>query len=204
VLHLSVVLVHSDETMITKTGFSKQLEDFPVYKQETDHTCGPASARMILEFLGDKEPERRLARHCLTTPIGTLNYPMLWGLNHFLKKLGYKAKLLEDDPTVYDQIKESLLEGLPVLYIYSTTNFFHPPKKCLHYSAVIGLDEPRDVVIVANPFGHIEEVPFETWWAKFSHEPDEALKLTRVLIKLRLLKPRTAFRIHAKGQLKNA
>ncbi|HME54143.1 MAG TPA: C39 family peptidase [Candidatus Lokiarchaeia archaeon] len=190
--------------MITKNGFSKRLEDFPVYKQETDHTCGPASVRMILEFLGDNEPERRLARNCLTTRIGTLDYPMLWGMNRFLKKLGYMARMLRDDPAIYEQIKESLLEGLPVLYVYSTTDAFHPPRKCLHYSAVIGLDEPRDVAIIANPFGLIEEVPLETWWAKFSHEPEEALKLTKVLMQLHLLKPRTAFRIHAKDHVKNA
>ena len=183
--------------MITKTGFSKRLESFPVYTQETDHTCGPSSARMILEFLGDKEPERRLARHCLTTGMGTLQHPMLWGFNHFLKKLGYTARLLQDDPSIYDEIKASLEEGLPVLFIYSTENFFHPPKKCLHYSAIIGLDEPRDVIVVANPFGKIEDVPLDTWWAKFSHEPDQALKLARVLIKLHVLRPRMAFRIHA-------
>lgn len=184
--------------MISKSGFSKRLENFPVYKQETDYTCGPASVRMILEFLGDKEPERHLARHCLTTRIGTLHYPILWGLNRFLKELGYKAKILQDDPAIYDKIKESLRDGLPVLYIYSTIDAFHHPRKCLHYSAIIGLDEPRDVTIIANPFGQIEEVPLETWWAKFSHESDQALKLTRVLIKLHLLKPRTAFRIYTK------
>ena len=181
--------------MFTKTDYSKRLPDFPLYKQETDHTCGPASIRMILKYLGVEESESNLARRCFTNPIGTLHYPVLWGFNHYLKKLHLKAKMVQNDPAVYERIKEALENNCPVLFIYSTIDAFHPPTKCSHYSVIIGLDESSEIIFVANPFGEIQEVALDEWWAKFSHDPEHESTLTRRLVKLRLLKPRTAFLI---------
>ena len=182
--------------MFTKTDYSKRLPDFPLYKQETDHTCGPASIRMILKYLGVEESESNLARRCLTNPIGTLHYPVLWGFNHYLKKLHLKAKMVQNDPAVYERIKEALENNRPVLFIYSTIDAFHPPTKCLHYSVIIGLDESSEIIFVAESFP--EKFKRLLWMngglnlaSILRHEST----LTRRSVKLRLLKPRTAFLI---------
>jgi hypothetical protein len=173
--------------------FKTILEPFTVYRQETDHTCGPAALRMALDFLGNPQSEKTLELHCLTLPTGALHFPVLWAYDRFLKPLGLKVEMSQDDPAVYEKVKQSLASGWPVLFIFSVEDVFHPPSNVMHYSLVIGIDEPSGVVLVANPFGTIENLPIEEWWDRFSHAAPYASVLTELLVKTNILKPRMCY-----------
>ena len=184
---------------VMKGDFRKILDPFPVYKQETDHTCGPASMRMALEFLGNAQPEHRLAMHALTLPTGALHLPMLWAYRRFLKPLGLSVVMSQDDPDVYEKIKAALADGLPTMIIFSVIDEFHPPNKVMHYAVVMGLDEPAGVIHLANPFGHMQKMPIGEWWDRFSHAPEHASMLTKLLLFTRLLKTKTCFLLSRKS-----
>src|SRR3972149_1718600 len=70
-------------------GGAVLLDPFPLHKQETPYTCGPASLRMVLEFLGHAVPEKELARAMGTTSTtGTGPWGMNIAANRYLKKFG--------------------------------------------------------------------------------------------------------------------
>jgi hypothetical protein len=171
------------------------LTGFPVYKQETDHTCGPATVRMILEYLGLRVSEPHLAARCATHPLGTLHWTVRVGFDHFLRKIGYTVKMEGDPPEVYTRIKQSLKQNLPVMFIFAVEDHFHPGKKVTHYGALIGVDEPARTVTFANPFGYIETMDIEEWWGRFSLIPEYMPADQQIAMRIGALKPRTVFRI---------
>ncbi len=169
------------------------LPDFPVYKQQTDHTCGPSTMQMTLEFLGLEVSERRLALECLVTPWGSLHWTFEAALRRNLKKIGCTARMVGDAPNVYERIVSSLEEGMPVPFIYVTMDYFHQAKRVMHYAVVIGIDEPAGTIKIANPFGWIEDMPLAEWWGRFSILEDYAPRIEGLAVDIGLLKPRTAF-----------
>ncbi|MEW6203325.1 MAG: C39 family peptidase, partial [bacterium] len=140
-----------------------ELPDFTIYKQETDHTCGPAAVRMALDFLGLKVSEHEIARRCLTHPVGTLHWTLRAGFNHFLRKIGYTVRMTGNDKNIYAHIVKQLELALPTIFIYATIDEFHPPKKVTHYGVIIGINEPSGTIKFANPFGRIDEMPVTEW-----------------------------------------
>lgn len=169
------------------------LPDFPVYKQQTDHTCGPATVRMILEYLGLRVTEPHLAARCATHPLGTLHWTLRVGFDQFLRKIGYTVKMEGASPDVYEHIKDSLKENLPVMFIYAVEDHFHPGKKVTHYGALIGVDEPARTVTFANPFGYIESMGIEEWWDRFSLSQEYMPADQQFAMRIGALKPRTVF-----------
>ncbi|MFH1538224.1 MAG: C39 family peptidase [bacterium] len=168
------------------------LPDFPVYKQETDHTCGPACVRMTLLHLGMDVPERKIARRCLTFPAGTLHWTLLYAFRYYLRKIGYTVNMVENDPDIYCRIIGELAAGRPVPFIFAVIDEFHPPKKVTHYGVVAGINEPAGAISIANPFGRIEEMDLQEWWERFSLYPEHLPPHFKPIVRLGLLKPRTA------------
>lgn len=169
------------------------LDNFPVYKQQTDHTCGPAAARMILEYLGVEVSEQQLARRCLTLPHGTLHWTVRMGFGHYAQRAGLKVKTDENSPDIYERIKQNLARGLPTMFLYAAMDHFHPPRRCTHYGALIGVDEPAHTVTIANPFGSIHAMNMREWWERFSLLPKYAPLMELGFLLAGVLKPRTAF-----------
>lgn len=181
-------------------GAVHRIPDFFVYRQLTDHTCGPACVRMALLSLGVDVPEDKIARSCLTLPMGTLQFPLLLGYRHYLRRTEYTVDMAEDAPDIYETIVGEAREGRPVVFIFACEDDFHPGRKCTHYGVVIGIDEPAGTIAVANPFGMIRDVPIAEWWDSFSLLPDMLPPYYDMFIKLGLLKPRTAFVLKKKNQ----
>ncbi len=169
-----------------------ELAGFPVYKQETDHTCGPCAVRMTLEYLGLKVDEATIARRSLTHPAGTLPWTLVPGFNSFLSQLGKKAAIVGDAPDAYERIVHALQQGIPTIFIYAVTDAFHPPKKVTHYGIAAGIDEPAGTITVANPFGSIDKMPLDEWWDRFSIADEYAPAVEGLAVRLGILKPRTA------------
>jgi hypothetical protein len=170
-----------------------ELENFPVYKQETDHTCGPCAARMALEYLGLKISEKRLARRCLTHPLGTLHWTLRMGFDYYARQLGFRVRMLENEPHIFDRMADNLDQGLPTLFLYAVEDHFHPPKKVTHYGNLIGINGPAGTVAMANPFGIIEHMPVKEWWERFSLKPQYMPPDQALLAGAGLIRPRTVF-----------
>lgn len=76
----------------------------------------------------------------------------------------FNKQFLEYGTTVYkylknseliDKVYESLMKGIPVPIEWAA---MYRDEWTLHYSLVIGMDIPRDIVTVANPYGFIENI----------------------------------------------
>lgn len=174
------------------TGIKLSLDGFEVYRQETDHTCGPAAVRMTLQYMGLDISEKKIAKKALTHPFGTLHWTLLEGYKKLARKIGFDVEMSENDYDVFEKIVESLQGGRPVVFIYAVMNDFPPYEKCLHYGILTGIDGDASQVMVANPFGVHESMGIDEWWGRFSLGADYAPDGTSILIKLGLLKPRTA------------
>ena len=176
-----------------------ELENFPVYKQQTDHTCGPCAARMVLEYLGLEVSEQQLARRCLTHPLGTLHWTVRLGFDHYARQLGFRVAMLENAPDVFERIMENLRRSIPTMFLYAVQDMFHPPRKVTHYGNFIGVNGPAGTVAVANPFGVIENMPLAEWWDRFSLRPEYMPQDQMLLLRTGLLKPRTMFLLERTG-----
>ena len=170
-----------------------ELQDFPVYKQQTDHTCGPTAIRMTLAYLGLDVDEAAVARRCLTFSKGTLHWPLEAAFKHFLGRIGYTVDMVGGLPDVYECIRNQLENNLPVPFIFSTVDYFHPDHIVSHYAVITGLDEPAYRVRMANPFGFSEVMDIGEWWVRFSMLPGYVPPMEGTAVAARLLKPRTAF-----------
>lgn len=173
-------------------GVECQLDGFTVYRQETDHTCGPAAVRMTLQYMGLNIPEKKLAASCMTHPFGTLHWTLLTGYKKFARKIGFDIEMAENDPDVFERIVDSVKSGRPVIFIYAVLNDFHATEKVLHYGIMIGIDGNNNTVTIANPFGTIDTLSIDEWWKRFSIDKEYAPEGMLPLLKLGILKPRTA------------
>lgn len=174
------------------SGVRCSLGDFEVYRQETDHTCGPAALRMTLQYMGLDIPEKKIAQKCFTHPFGTLHWTLLAGYKKLARKICCDVEMSENDPDVFQKSVDSIKGGRPVVFIYAVMNDFPPHEKCLHYGILTGIDGEAGSVMIANPFGVHEPMNVEEWWGRFSLSDEYAPDGVSLLMKLGLLKPRTA------------
>lgn len=186
------------EKPIKIENFKKELYDFPVFRQQTDHTCGPASVRMVLKYFGKDISEKDIAKKCRTFFFGTLHWTFASGYRYYIEQIGKRSEMIED--ISYEEIKKSLERENPVIFLFATIDEFHPPKQTLHFAVIIGIDEVEKKVTIANPFGRIEKMDILEWWDRFSLHPRYTAKMYRAFVKLGLLKPRTAFVILEEGK----
>lgn len=108
----------------------------PFYKQDTDHTCGPATLQMVLSFLGDFKSEKFLSKEAHANhDIGTKHDAMI----ETARKEGFYCYVNKDSSV--DEIKNFLSEGLPVII-----HFAEPQAEEEHYAVVVGL-EKSDVIL---------------------------------------------------------
>ncbi|MDD5254255.1 MAG: C39 family peptidase [Candidatus Nanoarchaeia archaeon] len=106
------------------------MKRFPYHKQETGYTCGAASMRMILEYLGIKKSERQIAKLLETNKVrGT--WPKYFPELAERYKLDY---IVERKATIKD-IKHLLNEGYLVIICY-----FYEAGNVDHYSVVKKID----------------------------------------------------------------
>lgn len=150
------------------------LENFPLYKQETPYTCGPASVRMCLAFLGHKLSEQEIAKRMGTRP-GLGTFP--WQLNHAYNKYlrEFKTGLSATDKTGKQAdnqlIFKSLRSNRPVIFSWLTENYFKPGTPVGHYCVVIGADQGAKEFTIANPFGTIHILEFDRFWRLAAWSP---------------------------------
>jgi hypothetical protein len=156
----------------------KVLPDFPLYKQETPYTCGPASVRMCLAFLGHNLPEKEIAKRMGTSPLfGTGPWQLTPVYNRYLRELktGLTAKDKLGRAATNQVIFDSIKNKRPVIFSWLVENDFRPGTAVGHYCVVIGFDQARREFTIANPFGYIHALDFDRFrrLAKWSPKPGD-------------------------------
>ena len=73
-----------------------------------------------------------------------------------------------------DRVYDSLASGVPVPFEWAA---LYGDEWTLHYSLIIGLDVPSDIVTVANPYGYIEQISLEEFLSRTSFEAYEDMPL---------------------------
>lgn len=143
------------------------LENFPLHKQETPYTCGPAAARMVLEYLGHPAAEAEIKQRFGTNRVtGTGNGQEQRGLNRYLKefKTGLTAKMRKGEAVTNEAVMQSLQAKLPVIASFLTENYFKPGHEVGHFAVIIGFDPAGDEFTLANPFGYFVKINTARFW----------------------------------------
>ncbi|MCE1237387.1 MAG: C39 family peptidase [Hyphomicrobiales bacterium] len=179
--------------------FAREIGAFPLFRQETDHTCGPAAVRMVLSYYSLDVSEAEVAERCLTLPTGTLHWGIDAALDEYLAPLRLESEL--SGMVSERRVIRSLAKDRPVVVLFATSNELSEGEPCLHYGVLIGLDEMRGVVTIANPFGRREELALAPWWERFSLEDRFLPDYGSIAVDLDLLQPRTCFLIHRRTTL---
>jgi hypothetical protein len=175
------------------------LKSFPVRKQETPYTCGPASVRMVLEFLGHRIPEEEIAERMGTSKrFGTSHGRLKRAYNKYLDELetGLLAKTIRGKAATENSVADSLDAGLPVIASFLTENHFNPGTAVGHFCVIIGVNLKTLIFTMANPFGYKEKVDIDLFWRLAGWNPEKGdipgvpykktprLRLSRTLVVL--------------------
>lgn len=143
------------------------LENFPTHKQETPYTCGPASARLVLEYLGHEVPESEIAERMGTSPtFGTAHGPYIKAFRQYLEELGtgLRPVKITGKHATTEFVTASILDNLPLVASYLTENHFKPQTAVGHYVVVIGFDMSKNEFTLSNPFGYHEQIDIDRFW----------------------------------------
>lgn len=139
------------------------LENFPVYRQAYDNSCGPTTISMAYSYLIKPISEQELAVK--------LGFPL--GQSGMLPKQFYKRPgsafgeygfHVEHQANIsnnafVERTYLQLKQGVPVPIYFSTINDWNKPNYDTHYSLVIGLRPKRGEAVIANAYGFLEEMP---------------------------------------------
>lgn len=177
-----------------------KLEDFPIRRQQTPYTCGYATIGMISSFLGKQIEEEEI-------PLGFL-FKMMKGLlpSQFIRTFerclpDYSIELrTAPKEIIVETIFQQLKDGIPGPIIYSTVNDFDKPNLVMHYAIVIGIDERKAKVVLANPFGYEEILELEDFLEKMAYRNyTEKPFAIRLALLLGTLKRNSLFVIKNRG-----
>jgi ABC-type bacteriocin/lantibiotic exporter with double-glycine peptidase domain len=109
--------------------------EVPYFKQKKNHTCGPASIKMVFRFFGLHAREAELARVMKTKKEGTEHS----GLIMIARKNGFYCYVHEN--ASLNQVKHFIDLGLPVI-----VNYLEPDSEEGHYAVVVGYGLRRIVL----------------------------------------------------------
>lgn len=151
--------------------------DIPHHGQETDHTCGPATMRMVLDALwGIRVEEGSLAERLGTRPcIGTRQRV----LARFVDDLGLEAVVRHTD-TDLAEVGRLMDAGHVVVVCYWLT-----AGETDHYAVVSRVDGDR--IVLQDPWtGPDTELPLEVFDAAWRCDPGVPLRRDRWLLAVRV------------------
>lgn len=89
----------------------------PQVKQETDHTCGPASLKAVFEYYKDQTSEAELVKICGTTPKYGTDYT---GMIRAVEAKGFRQE--SKNGAKIEDIQEKIDAGAPVIVSYMLNN----------------------------------------------------------------------------------
>lgn len=128
----------------------------PYHPQEQEHTCGPASLRMVLSYFNDHFRESQLARRAQT--IRLLGTPRRH-LVALARRRGYRV--YEKSNATISLIEQFINRELPVI-----VNYIEPTDNQGHYAVVTGYDAKG--LFLHDPWNgkdfHLSRKTFQRRW----------------------------------------
>ena len=153
--HDSRYYVINDYYNMHSEGSLHILSQFETYQQTTEHSCGAASALMVLNYFGNREYDE--LEICELAKTDEHKGTSVEGLHDFFVNCGWKAEMHADTERKFAHIADAetffvnkIEEGIPVMVDWEDWRG--------HWQVVIGIDtcdneSPYDdVVIVADPY----------------------------------------------------
>ena len=149
--------------------FSIELEDVPVYAQQTAYTCYAVSMVIVKNYLGADTDEQTLLAESgqQERNTGMLPQEYLSFAAQALERLPYTIVLHnpKSETEILNMVTSSLKEGLPVIFFYAALDDWNRPNYNTHYGVIYGIDMGSEIVKLSNPYGYLEELPFVDFFA---------------------------------------
>lgn len=149
----SIPIYPETNTGVPPTHTNIKVLKAPYYKQETNYTCGPASARMILGYYGVNVTEKEIAKVAKTGKRGTADAGVQEAIKHFGKKYNKTFEFKTFNSTQMSTVKSYIKKGYPVLCHVGTGGM-----KCAgwrksfgHYLVWLGYNNTEDKVFIHDP-----------------------------------------------------
>jgi len=108
-------------------------QEFPYHKQESSYTCGAASMRMALEYLGIKRSEKQVARL-----LGTNKVKGTWEKEFPKLAERYRLSYVVNHRGAISDLKRLNKKGYVIIIC-----FHHPVDKIDHYSVIREIAEGK-------------------------------------------------------------
>jgi len=177
-----------------------KLDNFPIRRQQTPYTCGYAAISMISSFLGKQIEEEEIPKGFLFKIVkGFIPWQFIKTFERYLPDYLIKLRVAPKK-IIVETIFQQLKNGIPVPILYSTVNDFDMPNLVIHYAIVIGIDQRKTKVILANPFGYEKVLEIGDFIDKmaFRNYKKKPLKVWLALL-LRMVKRNSMFVIRKRG-----
>ena len=196
-----------------------QIENFEVSKQDNKDSCGLCVGKMVINnILKNSWKETQISENSIIkkSPISKLwlmkKYVGItpWQLQKVIQEILDKHHLpytaLEKHFITYTEIKNLLEKWSYIIFSYMWDSIDNPyrtknGKKDMslegihhpHYFILLEIDERKEIVTVANPFGYIQKIFFKEFWQRISLHPKylHSSKLYLPLVESGLYMPRT-------------
>ncbi len=138
----------------------------PHFQQETAYTCLPACVRMVLAYLGDEQPERKLAIAFQTTPgWGTLPEHVEAALTTW----GYQVRWFEN--ATLERLEQLQANTFPMIAFLRAVDLPHGTGG-LHAVVIVDIDE-HCVTCLDPVLDHdlkLDLAEFLRIWARLNHQ----------------------------------
>lgn len=153
-------------SIYTNEKFNKKylIDNIDVFEQ--DVSCGYAVIELFSKWNNDQITEKSLYDmygKVVTSTGKSFEEEMN---KQFPKYKTTMYKYLKSSELI-DKIYESLSKGIPVPFEWAAK---YNDEWTLHYSLIIGIDIPNDLITIANPYGYIEEINIKEFINRTSFE----------------------------------
>ena len=145
--------------------YFNELDDIPIFSQETGYTCYIVSMAIVKNYLGFETTEHQLRNDLdlLERSKGMLPNEYLVYAKKVFAPLSFSVSLVNpiSQAEILNLISDSLENDLPVVIFYSAKDDWNKPHYNTHYAMVYGIDMKKGLVKISNPYGYLEELSFE-------------------------------------------
>ena len=174
VLHVRTSGIRNDYASIYQDeNYSKVVSVEGVDVITQDVSCGYAVIEMFAEWSGHDLTEESLYSEygkVVTSTGSRFAQEMNKQFPEYVTEIHKYLTNTELIDLVYDQLSE----GIPVPFEWAAK---YGEEWTLHYSLIIGLDIPNDMVTVANPYGYIERISIDEFLKRTSFDAYEKMPL---------------------------
>lgn len=159
-------------------ALSIELDNVPIYAQQTGYTCYAVSMVITKNFLGmETNEEEFIAELGLQDRSqGMIPREYLPFAEEALATLPYSITLHnpKSETEILNMITSSLIDGIPVIFFYSAVDDWNKPSYNTHYGVIYGIDMENKIVKSSNPYGYLDELSFVDFFKGLSFESYEA------------------------------